>query len=96
MIRPRGRPKAARTKVPVSLRIDADTLQAWKATGKGWQTRMAECFANRRRVIASDFLLVSILPHRAPGRDWYINCFPSIVENRMRYDSACPCRKFLT
>lgn|GEM_PF-2501058 len=41
MIGPRGRPKAARTKVPVSLRIDADTLQAWKATGKGWQTRMA-------------------------------------------------------
>ncbi len=42
ILRPRGRPKAAQTKVPVSLRIDAGTLEAWKATGKGWQTRMAK------------------------------------------------------
>ena len=47
MIRPRGRPKAAQTKVPVSLRIDADTLQAWKATGKGWQTRMARVLSEQ-------------------------------------------------
>ena len=40
--KPRGRPKAARTKVPISLRIDPDTLEKFKATGNGWQARMNE------------------------------------------------------
>ena len=38
--RPRGRPKAEATKVFTAIRLDADLLSAFKATGKGWQTRM--------------------------------------------------------
>ena len=38
--RPRGRPKADATKVFTAIRLDADLLQAFKATGKGWQTRV--------------------------------------------------------
>jgi uncharacterized protein (DUF4415 family) len=30
------------TKVPVKLRVDPDVLQAYKDTGDGYQTRMAE------------------------------------------------------
>jgi uncharacterized protein (DUF4415 family) len=37
-----GRPKSDATKVPVTLRVDPDTLAAYKATGTGWQTRMNE------------------------------------------------------
>jgi uncharacterized protein (DUF4415 family) len=38
----RGRPKAAVTKEPVKLRLDADVLAALRATGDGWQTRINE------------------------------------------------------
>ena len=38
--RPRGRPKADETKVFTAIRLDADVLKAFKATGKGWQTRV--------------------------------------------------------
>ncbi len=37
-----GRPKSDVTKVPVTLRVDPDTLAAYKATGAGWQTRTNE------------------------------------------------------
>lgn len=40
MKRPRGRPKADETKVFTAIRLDADLLETFKATGKGWQTRM--------------------------------------------------------
>ena len=36
----RGRPKAATTKEPVKIRLDADVLMALRATGDGWQTRI--------------------------------------------------------
>lgn len=36
----RGRPKAATTKIPVTLRLDPDVLAAFRAGGAGWQTRM--------------------------------------------------------
>jgi len=36
----RGRPKAALTKEPVKIRLDADVLAALRATGDGWQTRI--------------------------------------------------------
>jgi uncharacterized protein (DUF4415 family) len=39
-IQARGRPKAATTKEPVKLRLDADVLAALRATGDGWQTRI--------------------------------------------------------
>lgn len=36
----RGRPKADQTKTPVTIRLDPDLLDHYKATGKGWQSRM--------------------------------------------------------
>ncbi|MCC7201024.1 MAG: BrnA antitoxin family protein, partial [Gammaproteobacteria bacterium] len=33
-------PKAAVTKQALTVRYDADVVAAFKATGKGWQTRM--------------------------------------------------------
>ena len=38
----RGRPKAAVTKTPITLRLDPDVLASFRATGKGWQSRMNE------------------------------------------------------
>ena len=37
-----GRPKKANPKVEVKLRIAPEVLNAFKAMGKGWQTRMNE------------------------------------------------------
>lgn len=36
----RGRPKAEQTKQPVTIRLDPDIVDHYKATGKGWQSRM--------------------------------------------------------
>ena len=36
----RGRPKAEVTKTPIKLRLDPDIIEAFKASGRGWQTRM--------------------------------------------------------
>jgi uncharacterized protein (DUF4415 family) len=41
-LKTRGRPKAAITKEPVKLRLDADVLAALRASGEGWQTRINE------------------------------------------------------
>lgn len=38
--RSRGRPLSDAPKVPTSLRLDPRVLDAFKATGDGWQTRM--------------------------------------------------------
>jgi uncharacterized protein (DUF4415 family) len=38
--RERGRPKAATTKQQVTLRIDRDVLDKFRATGEGWQSRI--------------------------------------------------------
>jgi uncharacterized protein (DUF4415 family) len=40
-VRRRG-PNKIPAKVSTTLRLPADTLARWKATGPGWQTRMAE------------------------------------------------------
>ena len=40
MLKPCGRPKAAATKAHVNIRLDADVVEAFKATGRGWQTRI--------------------------------------------------------
>lgn len=40
----RGRPLGsvqATTKQAMTLRLDADVLARWRASGKGWQTKMA-------------------------------------------------------
>lgn len=36
----RGRPPSARPKAAMTMRVDADVLDALKATGPGWQTRV--------------------------------------------------------
>lgn len=38
----RGRPKAEMPKRQVTLRLDADLLDHFRATGKGWQSRINE------------------------------------------------------
>lgn len=46
--RPRGRPKPSKPKQHVSLqqhvslRLEADVIDAYRATGPGWQARMAQ------------------------------------------------------
>ena len=37
-----GRPFSTNPRKLISLRLPADVLERWKATGPGWQTRMAE------------------------------------------------------
>jgi uncharacterized protein (DUF4415 family) len=37
-----GRPKAVNPKKLISIRLTEDVIQRWRATGPGWQTRMAE------------------------------------------------------
>ncbi len=37
-----GRPLSANPRKMISLRLPADVIARWKATGPGWQTRMAE------------------------------------------------------
>jgi uncharacterized protein (DUF4415 family) len=40
-----GRPKALHPKKVISLRVDPDVLAAFKASGRGWQTRMNAALA---------------------------------------------------
>ncbi len=37
-----GRPVSPNPRKLLSLRLPADLIEKWKATGPGWQTRMAE------------------------------------------------------
>ena len=37
-----GRPVSANPRKPISLRLPAELIDRWRATGPGWQTRMAE------------------------------------------------------
>jgi uncharacterized protein (DUF4415 family) len=45
MLKRRGRPKSGRARTLISLRLPPETLALWKATGPGWQTRMAEALS---------------------------------------------------
>jgi uncharacterized protein (DUF4415 family) len=45
----RGRPRLTRPKQSVTMRIDADLLEALKATGPGWQTRVNELLKQAMR-----------------------------------------------
>jgi uncharacterized protein (DUF4415 family) len=36
-----GRPRIANPKQLITLRLPPETIERWKATGPGWQTRMA-------------------------------------------------------
>ena len=42
VVKKRGRPMAANPRKLLSLRLPADVIDRWKATGPGWQTRMAD------------------------------------------------------
>ncbi|NBS56765.1 MAG: hypothetical protein EBS65_06855 [Betaproteobacteria bacterium] len=37
-----GRPLSTNPRKLISLRLPAEVLERWRATGPGWQTRMAE------------------------------------------------------
>ena len=37
-----GRPISANPRKLISIRLPADVIERWRATGPGWQTRMAE------------------------------------------------------
>ena len=38
----RGRPKLEKPRQLLSLRLPPDVIASWKASGPGWQTRMAD------------------------------------------------------
>ena len=40
LMKQRGRPRGNSNKAATSIRLDIDVLEAFKATGDGWQTRM--------------------------------------------------------
>jgi uncharacterized protein (DUF4415 family) len=43
-----GRPRSANPRKLISIRLPTDVIDRWKATGPGWQTRMAERLSKRR------------------------------------------------
>ncbi len=43
-----GRPVSPNPRNLISLRLPADVIDRWKATGPGWQTRMAERLSKLR------------------------------------------------
>jgi len=45
----RGRPLGSGTKTQVTLRLDTDVLESFKATGTGWQTRINEALKSWRK-----------------------------------------------
>lgn len=51
MLKRRGRPKAAATKSSVSIRLDADVVEAFKSTGRGWQTRINRALREDRKSV---------------------------------------------
>ncbi len=43
-----GRPFSPNPRKLISLRLPADVIERWKATGPGWQTRIAERLSKAR------------------------------------------------
>ena len=43
-----GRPVSANPRKLISLRLPANVIERWKATGPGWQTRMADRLSKSR------------------------------------------------
>ena len=41
----RGRPKAAVVKARLTVRVEPEALERWRASGPGWQTRLAALVA---------------------------------------------------
>jgi uncharacterized protein (DUF4415 family) len=44
----RGRPKLKNPRALLSLRLPPEVIASWKASGPGWQTRMAEVLERSR------------------------------------------------
>ncbi len=44
-----GRPRSEARKVPVTIRLDAEIVEVFKATGPGWQTRMNDALRRAAR-----------------------------------------------
>jgi uncharacterized protein (DUF4415 family) len=42
VVKKRGRPVSPNPRQLISIRLPADVIERWRATGPGWQTRMAE------------------------------------------------------
>ena len=42
-----GRPYSPDPRKAISIRLPASVLKKWRATGPGWQTRMAEVLSRR-------------------------------------------------
>jgi uncharacterized protein (DUF4415 family) len=40
-IKKAGRPRSANPRQQLTIRLPTDVIERWKATGPGWQTRMA-------------------------------------------------------
>ena len=45
-LRKRGRPMAATTKERITIRLSAEVVKRFRATGPGWQTRMDSALAD--------------------------------------------------
>lgn len=50
--RARGRPKLDTPKEAISLRLDADVVEAYRKTGDGWQTRINADLRKARKLKA--------------------------------------------
>jgi uncharacterized protein (DUF4415 family) len=48
--RERGRPRAEKPKQQVTLRIDRDVIEKFRATGQGWQSRINEALRKAAKV----------------------------------------------
>jgi uncharacterized protein (DUF4415 family) len=44
-----GRPRSANPRKLISIRLPEDVIERWRATGPGWQTRMANRLARGPR-----------------------------------------------
>ena len=44
-----GRPRALNPRKLISIRLPLDVIERWRATGPGWQTRIAERLTKVRR-----------------------------------------------
>lgn len=52
LLKQRGRPKSESPKEAVSLRLDADVVEAYRKTGDGWQTRINADLRKARKLKA--------------------------------------------
>lgn len=50
----RGRPKLEHPRALLSIRLPPDVIASWKASGPGWQTRMAEVLARHAPRVRAD------------------------------------------